>query len=125
MTETIPEPDVSCLVYVPGDADRRLERGHHPAERLAFALGEAWGLPVQRLLERGQRSPRQRGLSRGERRRNVAGAFRPRARSPSRVALVDDVYTTGATAHAAAGALRQAGARDVQVLAFARAIRFR
>jgi len=39
------------------------------------------------------------------------------------VVLVDDVYTTGATVSAAAGALRAAGARTVRVLTFARTVR--
>jgi predicted amidophosphoribosyltransferase len=39
------------------------------------------------------------------------------------VALVDDVYTTGATVNAAAGALRAAGADHVHVVTFARAVR--
>jgi predicted amidophosphoribosyltransferase len=42
---------------------------------------------------------------------------------PARVALVDDVYTSGATAAAAASALRKAGARQVDVITFARAVR--
>jgi predicted amidophosphoribosyltransferase len=42
---------------------------------------------------------------------------------PPTVALVDDVYTTGATASAAASALRRGGARHVEVVTFARALR--
>ena len=125
VAETIPAPSVSCLAYVPGDADRRLKRGHHAAERLARELGDAWGLPVLALLARSAGSSRQLGLARAERRRNVAGAFRPTARSPARVALVDDVYTTGATVNAASSALRQSGARRVEVVTFARTIRRR
>jgi predicted amidophosphoribosyltransferase len=67
--------------------------------------------------------PHQRGLTLPERRRNVAGAFRPAAETPPRVALVDDVYTSGATAAAAASALRKAGARRVEVVTFARVVR--
>jgi predicted amidophosphoribosyltransferase len=44
---------------------------------------------------------------------------------PRSLVLVDDVYTTGATANAAASALRRAGARRVEVVTFARAIRIR
>jgi predicted amidophosphoribosyltransferase len=42
---------------------------------------------------------------------------------PARVCLVDDVYTTGATASAAATALRRAGAREVTVVTLARTLR--
>jgi predicted amidophosphoribosyltransferase len=113
------------LTYVPGDPDRRLQRGHHAAERLALELSAAWQLPLEPSLSRREGSLRQRGLSQPERRRNVAGAFVAQARVPPAVVLVDDVYTTGATVNAAAAALRKAGARRVEVVTFARAIRFR
>ncbi|MGH3028278.1 MAG: ComF family protein, partial [Gaiellaceae bacterium] len=58
-----------------------------------------------------------------ERRANVRDAFRAACPAPRRVVLVDDVYTTGSTVLAAATELRRAGARDVHVVAFARAIR--
>jgi predicted amidophosphoribosyltransferase len=110
------------VTYVPPDASRRLRRGYHPAERLAHAAAERWDLPCEPLLERTGRSRRQRGLSLPERRRNVGGAFRARAAAGS-VVLVDDVYTTGATASEAAFALRTGGARRVDVVTFARAVR--
>ena len=69
------------------------------------------------------RSERQRGLGLAERRRNVRGAFAPARASPTRVCLVDDVYTSGATATAAASALRKGGARHVEVVTLARAVR--
>ena len=94
-------------------------------ERLANALGACWQLPVEPLLARAGGSSRQRGLSQAERRRNVSGAFRATGRCPGRVALVDDVYTTGATVAAAATALRKGGAKRVEVVTFARAIRIR
>jgi ComF family protein len=123
--EAVARPDVSCLVYVPGDPDRRLKRGHHAAEKLAQELAAGWSLPLELFLTRARGSRRQRGLSQPERRRNVGGAFLAHARVPACVALVDDVYTTGATANAAASALRQGGARRVEVVTFARAIRIR
>ena len=125
VVEAVARPDVSCLAYVPGDPDRRLRRGHHAAERLASDLSAAWELPLLPLLTRRRGSPRQRGLPQPERRRNVAGAFLVAGRPPARVALVDDVYTTGATANAAASALRKARAGRVEVVTFARAIRMR
>jgi predicted amidophosphoribosyltransferase len=53
----------------------------------------------------------------------VRQAFAASGTAPDRVVLVDDVYTTGATATAAAAALRQAGASRVEVVTFARAVR--
>ena len=67
---------------VPPDRERVLERGHHPAERLARELGERWELPVAPLLARTRAVPHQRGLSLAERRRNVTGAFSPCRESP-------------------------------------------
>ncbi len=123
MAETLPLPRASVLAFVPPERERAHRRGYHPAERLAHELGERWELPVTPLLDRTRYARRQRGLTRPDRRRNVAGAFAPAARAPSRVALVDDVYTSGSTAAAAASALRKGGARHVEVLTFARVVR--
>jgi ComF family protein len=125
MADAVPRPEVSLLAHVPGDPDRRLERGHHAAERLARELAGAWDLPFEHLLQREAGSRRQRGLSRPERRRNVAGAFSTAGAVPAQVCLVDDVYTTGATVNAAASTLRKAGAKRVEVVTFARTIRVR
>jgi ComF family protein len=121
VAERVARPDVDALAFVPADRERRLARGHNPAERLALELADLWELPCQPLLER-TRGGRQRGSSAVER-RSVRGAFRARSAAPRRVAVIDDVYTTGATAAAAASALRAAGARRVEVIAFARALR--
>ena len=121
--ETLERPEVDALTFVPSDAERRRERGHHPAERLARELATRWALPVAPLLVRTGTGERQRGLDRAARRRNVAGAFLPRATAPKTVCLVDDVYTSGATVAAAASALRRAGAGRVEVVTLARAIR--
>ena len=125
VAEEVARPTAACLAWVPGDPDRRLRRGHHAAERLALELAIVWELPALPLLARAGGSSPQRGKSRRDRRRNAAGAFRPSAPIPSQVVLVDDVYTTGATANAAASALRRGGARHVEVVTFARTIRIR
>ena len=121
VAERLPPPEVEALTFVPADRGRRLERGHNPAERLAVELAALWELPCVQLLER-TRGGRQRGSSAVER-RSVRGAFRPAGPAPRTVAVLDDVYTTGATAAAAASALRSGGARRVEAVAFARAIR--
>jgi ComF family protein len=124
VAEALPAPGGACIVFVPGDPDRRLRRGH-AAERLAAELAERWSLPCEPLLRRTRGSVPQRGLRQTERRRNVAGAFLARARVPTHLTLVDDVYTTGATVDAAASALRRGGARRVDVVTFARTKRVR
>ncbi len=123
LTTVLPRPPDGTLTYVPPDGDRSVRRGHHPAERLARALADAWELPVEPLVGRTRRVKQQRGLRLADRRRNLRGAFEPLGRAPPTLVLVDDVYTSGATVSAAASALRKAGARRVDVVTFARAVR--
>jgi predicted amidophosphoribosyltransferase len=120
--EHLPPPEADALAFVPPDAGRRLQRGYHPAEQLAQELARAWRLPCLAVLRRSGPSRPQRGLRRAERRRNVHRGFDSQPVSGALV-LVDDVYTTGATAGAAAAALRRAGAARVDVVTFARTIR--
>jgi predicted amidophosphoribosyltransferase len=122
VAEIVPAPPVAALAYVPADRDRNLKRGHNTAKALARDLGVLWGVPLVDALDRTRSVRPQRGLPRAERRRNVRDSFAAR-RAPARVALVDDVYTTGATVSAAATELRRAGAREVHVVTFARAMR--
>ena len=119
----VPRPNAYTITFVPADHDRLLQRGHNPAHRLAAELGARWQLPVVPLLWRAPGRAPQKGLTLAERRRNVRGAFSPATAVPKTVVLVDDVYTSGATVSAAATALRKGGARRVEVVTFARAVR--
>ena len=123
--ERLEPPAVDVITYIPPDPARLLVRGYHPAGRLARELAGRWALPEVALLVRAGSTPsaRQVGLARAERLQNARGAFVAVATTPKRVLLVDDVYTTGATVSAAATALRHAGARDVDVVTFARTVR--
>lgn len=123
VAEIVARPDVDVLTYVPGDPERALERGGVAPHGLALALAREWGLPEANLLRRALALPRQRGLGLAERRRNVRGSVRAESAVPRSVCLVDDVYTSGATADACAAALRRAGARRVEVVTLARAVR--
>lgn len=123
VAEVVPRPPAAALTFVPGDRERTLWRGANTAEALADSLGRLWEMPVLPLLERAGRTPRQRGLARGARRANVRKAFSAATAAPAGVAVIDDVYTTGATVSAAATELRRAGAREIHVVTFARAVR--
>ena len=125
VADAVDRPDAS-LTFVPPDPERRLRRGDHAAEALARELDRTWGIGMAPTLVRVRGSARQRELGRSQRRGNVAAAFAARGGGvPRRLALVDDVYTTGATADAAAAALRKAGCAEVEVVTFARTIRIR
>jgi predicted amidophosphoribosyltransferase len=121
LVDDVIAPLPAPIAFVPADPDRRLRRGHHPAAALARELASLWERPLLDLLSR-RSGRRQRGLSLAARRANVRGAFSCGA-APRRVVLVDDVYTSGSTVDAAARALRRAGARQVDVVTFARAVR--
>ena len=123
--ERLEAPTADVITYIPPDPRRLLVRGHQPAGRLARELARRWGISEAALLVRagGASAQRQTGLPRADRLRNARGAFVAVAATPPTVLLVDDVYTTGATVSAAATALRHAGAREVDVVTFARTVR--
>jgi ComF family protein len=116
-TEPLPE----LIVPVPLHWRRLLRRGHNQAGVVASVLGRMLDLPVAYgHMQRRRHTPPQTGRSRTARQRNLAGAFAARRAVPARIALVDDVMTTGATLKALAGAARRAGASDVHVWLLAR-----
>ncbi|MBV8856853.1 MAG: ComF family protein [Acidobacteria bacterium] len=121
-----PLDTATLVVPVPLHPARERERGFNQATLLASAVAEGTGLPLDTWsLARLAHSERHRaGLDARARRESVAGAFavaRPRLVRGESVLLVDDVFTTGATASACARPLLDAGARAVFVLTAARA----
>lgn len=114
------------IVPVPLHPVKKRQREFNQAERLARRLSEATGIPLEpRALKRVLATRTQTLLSRAERAANVEGAFRagPEAGlEGSRVVLVDDVLTTGATTGACAKALRESGSEDVCVWTVARGL---
>ena len=120
------QPLPALVVPVPLSAARLAERGYNQAWELAKRTAAALGLRADAtLLQRPLDSAHQAVLSRSERQRNMRTAFMadPRRRAPlqdRRVALVDDVMTTGATAREAAAVLVRAGAAAVDLWVLAR-----
>jgi ComF family protein len=139
-------PAELTVVPVPLHRQRRRERGFNQSERLARAVARSLhrmrpGMGVRLsvgVLERQRATESQAGLSPHQRRANLRGAFfvpKADARShwglpqpPSirgqHVLLIDDIYTTGATARACSQVLRRAGAAAVWVATVARAQRY-
>jgi ComF family protein len=105
----------SVLVPVPLHPTRQRDRGYNQAERIATRLAaQTPGCQAVNLLHKSQETLSQTRLGRKERRQNVAGAFHLRpgqAVDPAvRYVVIDDVLTTGATLHACALVLKNAGA---------------
>jgi ComF family protein len=116
------------LVPVPLHRWRIWQRGYNQSALIARVLSRRTGLPLAAdLLRRTKATPPLRGLGRRERALAVRAAFAvdaldaPKLRG-RRIVLVDDVFTSGATAAACARALKQAGAARVEVLCWARVI---
>ena len=119
------EPGVIVLP-VPLHATRRIGRRYNQSAELARHVAKSCGLDCRPgLLTRSRKTRQQVGLSASKRERNVAGAFRVPAQARgvvrgSNLLLVDDVFTSGATANAACRVLLRAGAARVDILTFAR-----
>lgn len=116
-------PAVDYLVPVPLHWRRYLGRGFNQSEELARQL-LARGVDARLatgLVRRVRPTRPQQGLAAGPRRHNLRGVFTVRRPCDNlRLAVIDDVLTTGATAAAVATALAESGAAHVQVWCLAR-----
>ncbi len=118
--------DIDLLMPVPLHARRLKKRGFNQALMLAFQISKECKIPLSYdNLVRTKHTKPQVELSSDERIKNVAGAFdlrKPVLLQDTRILLVDDVLTTGATMNECARVLKNAGAGQVTALTLARAI---
>lgn len=127
-------PDPVTVVVVPLHRAKAAERGFNQTELLAQHAIRACAQahperrlhPALQALERKRNTESQSGLTRHQRRRNLRGAFlvaQPRQIEGRAVLLLDDIYTTGATARECSRTLLRAGATSVHVATLARSQR--
>ena len=113
------------VVPIPLHANKQRQRGYNQAELLAESFCQVTGLPLQRHgLERVRETEAQFTLRAAEREKNLKSAFAvgkklQKSSSGLAVLLLDDIYTTGATARAAADVLRRQGIRVYGLVAIA------
>jgi ComF family protein len=117
------EPLPDMILPVPLHVSRLRHRGYNQSLEIARFVGRELGIPLDRQGARRIRATApQMELPRDQRRKNVRGAFEVNGVfSGQRVAIVDDVMTSGHTANALAECLRHSGAKEVRVWVVARA----
>jgi ComF family protein len=114
-------PWVDAVVALPLARARQRQRGFNQAHEIARRVAGDLDLRCHAGLRRQRETAPQASLPWAARARNMRDAFVATQRfDGARVAIVDDVMTTGATLHAAASALRRAGARSVDAWVVAR-----
>ena len=107
---------VDFILPVPLSSRRLRERGYNQALEIAREVARRTGVPVaQELCERTRDTPAQMDLPMGQRAKNVRAAFQcPRLLGGAKIAVLDDVMTTGATLDEIAATLKRAGAAHVE-----------
>ena len=114
MADAVQNRDFDCITPVPLHPRRLRLRGVNQALLMAERISLRLSIPVRQLLQRNRYQKPQSRLGPEERQFNVAGAFSCKEDVKGlRILLLDDVRTSGNTAHFCARALREAGAESV------------
>jgi competence protein ComFC len=121
--EQLPWPDFDYLIPLPLHIKRQRERGFNQAFLLTKVLSRKSKIPIFQGLTRVKSTEHQTLLDKSFRKKNLDGAFKILNKSKihgKTLLLIDDVYTTGATAGECSKSLLEAGAKSVYVLTCAR-----
>lgn len=124
LTEQLPDASFDCVTWVPTGFLRLVRRGYDQSGLLAREIGRALDFPCRRLLVKRGFNRRQSSLDYDRRAENVRDIYRACQNLPpqgTRVLLVDDVVTSGATLSSAADVLLREG-YDVMGLCLENAI---
>ncbi len=112
---------VDSVTAVPLHWKRRFIRGYNQSALVGKVLARTLNKPYETLLTRTRATEQQAQLSKEQRLSNVVGAFSAKSIKSKRIFLIDDVITTGATIGACREALLKSGAKQVYLLAIAKA----
>ncbi len=114
-----------AIIPVPLSHLRQWQRGYNQSDLLAKILSRWLEIPcLSHIVKRVKHTPTQRGLTAAARRQNLKNAFEVNFSEPfpyQRIALVDDVITTGSTLNEISKQLRKSGVQEIQVWGLARA----
>jgi ComF family protein len=119
-------PEVDAILSIPMHRKKLAKRGFNTAYELARVVAKHQSVPLlNNALIRLYETPAQAGLNKQGRQQNIKGAFqvnRERISGYTRVLLVDDVLTTGATLSVCTELLQASGIQEISILTLARAL---
>ncbi len=111
-----------CITFVPMTDKKRKQRGFNQAKLLAENLAKAVDIPCESLLIKTKETEDQKSLDLKSRQENLSACFKVKDKSlvkGKKILVIDDILTTGATAHVVAKTLKKAGAETVYLLTVA------
>lgn len=122
MLDSLPtNPDVDALLAMPLDPQRLRERGFNQAHELGRYLAKVYRLPlITAQVDREVRVKHQTNLTLEQRAKHIKGVFRVKGPLPARIALIDDVMTSGASLRELALTLKKAGVEHIETWVLAR-----
>jgi len=117
------DPDL-VLIPVPVHHNRLIERGYNQSLEIARPIGKALNLEINhKCIQRENEASTQHLLNKQQRRKNTRGVFHVNGAIPRKIAVIDDVFTTGETMRSICSCLSLAGAERIEVWIIARTLK--